>query len=115
VRVRVYDRLVALPPLQSVPLRLDPRVEGRSLVLQGIAGDVQLQGIEAATGKAVTHPIPAGDSIRISAGVLPPLANGHYQVVVLTAHGQRIVAANLWIEAGVWRWQAIPQQLTLVY
>ncbi|MFM2308395.1 MAG: hypothetical protein RLY87_515 [Chloroflexota bacterium] len=115
VRVRVFDRAVTVPLLQSVPLRLDPRVEGAALVLQGVTGDVQLQGIEDATGKAVTHPIPAGDSMRIAAGVLPPLANGHYQVVVLTARGQRIVAANLWIEAGVWRWQAIPLPLTLVY
>ena len=115
VRVRVFDRAVTVPQLDSTPLRIDPRVDGETLVLQRVSGDVQLQGIEDATGKAVTHPIPAGDSMRIAAGVLPPLANGHYQVVVITAHGQRIVAANLWIEAGKWRWQPIPVPLTLVY
>jgi hypothetical protein len=115
VRVRVFDREVDLPALQSVPLRIEPRIDDSDMVLQGIAGDVQLQGIEDATGKAVTYPIPGADSIKIAAGVTLPLADGHYQVVVLSPHGQRIVVANLWIKSGAWRWQAIPLPLTLVY
>jgi hypothetical protein len=43
------------------------------------------------------------------------LATGHYQVVIVTSYGQRIVAANLWVTASGWRWQAIPQSLILVY
>jgi len=51
----------------------------------------------------------------VAVGEVPALATGHYQVVVVTTHGQRIVVANLWVTTSGWRWQAIPQPLTLVY
>ena len=115
VRLRVYDRGVAVPALRSVPLAVGVQVDGDALVLRAGAADVQLQGIEDATGKAVTHPLPAGATTRVAAGEVPALATGHYQVVVVTTHGQRIVVANLWVTGSGWRWQAIPQPLTLVY
>ena len=114
VRVRVFDRVVDVPALQSIPVRIDARVDGPALVLHGLVGVVQLQGIEDASGKAVTHPVPI-DTTRLAADVLPALAAGHYQVVVLAPHGQRLVVANLWIDGSGWRWQAIPVPLTLVY
>ncbi|RLT33535.1 MAG: hypothetical protein DWI55_02535 [Chloroflexi bacterium] len=115
VRLRVYDLGVAVPALRSVPLAVEVQVDGDALVLRAGAADVQLQGIEDATGKAVTHPLPAATITRVAAGEVPALATGHYQVVVVTTHGQRIVVANLWVTASGWRWQAIPQPLTLVY
>jgi hypothetical protein len=115
VRLRVYDREVAVPALRSVPLAVGMKVEGDALVLQAGAAAVQLQGIEDATGKAVTYPLPSGAPTRVAAGEVPALATGHYQVVIVTSYGQRIVAANLWVTASGWRWQAIPQSLILVY
>jgi hypothetical protein len=115
VRLRVFDRRVAVPALRSVPLAVNVQVDGEALVLQAGTAEVQLQGIEDATGKAVTHPLPAAATTRVAAGEVPALATGHYQVVVVTTHGQRIVVANLWVTASGWRWQAIPQPLTLVY
>lgn len=115
VRLRVYDREVAVPALRSVPLSVGMKVEGDALVLQAGAAAVQLQGIEDATGKAVTYPLPSGAPTRVAAGEVPALATGHYQVVIVTSYGQRIVAANLWVTASGWRWQAIPQSLILVY
>jgi hypothetical protein len=114
VRVRVYAGNRQVPPLQSVPFVVESEVDGAALRIAGDVDDVQLQGIEAGSGKAVTHAL-ARQTRRIAVDTVPSLQPGHYQVVCNAPHGQRTVVANLWIDGSGWRWQAIPVALTLVY
>lgn len=114
LRVRVFDQMVTLPALQSQPLNVAAQVEADGLRIPDWHGEILVRGIEDVSGRAVTHVVPPHTQ-RIAPGVIPVLQNGHYQVVIVTPHGQQIVLANLLVDAQSWHWHAVPAQIMLVY
>ncbi|MFM7677999.1 MAG: hypothetical protein ACKO83_04030, partial [Roseiflexaceae bacterium] len=113
VRMRIFDDAQSLPALQSRPFFAEAHISGDGLDLPDWDGEILLRGIEASSGRAVTH-IMLPHTRHIAPSALA-LEAGQYQVVFVTSHGQQIVMANIIVDAQGWHWQVIPAQLMLVY
>jgi hypothetical protein len=86
-----------------------------SMTVRGGHGDLLLQGIVAATGKAVTIPIAATGDVQLTIDQFAPLADCRYQLLFVSAHRQHVVLANLLVANHQWDVQSIPLPLTLIY
>jgi hypothetical protein len=114
VRLRVFTQQVTLPALRSHPFLATADVRDDALHIPVWQGEILVRGIEAGTGRAVSHELAAGTPL-IAPDQLPELLDGQYQVVLVSAHGQHIVLANLRIDNQRWQWQVVPAQVMLVY
>lgn len=115
VRLRAFAEQVTLPPLQSLPMQLDITATATTMTVQGVQGSLLLQGIVAATGKAVTFPIETTGDVQLNIAQFAPLADGRYQLTFVSVHQQRVVLANLQVSNNQWNVQTIPLSLTLIY
>jgi hypothetical protein len=115
VRLRAFAGQVIPPPLQSLPMQIAITATTTTITVQGVQGSLLLQGIVAATGKAVTIPIETAGDVQLSIAQFAPLADGRYQLVFVSVHRQRVVLANLQVTNNQWDVQTIPLPLTLIY
>jgi hypothetical protein len=115
VRLRAFAGQVVLPPLQSLPMHIAITATNTTMTVQGVQGSLLLQGIVAATGKAVTIPIETAGDVQLNIAQFAPLADGRYQLLFVSVHRQRVVLANLQVANNQWDVQTIPLPLTLIY
>jgi hypothetical protein len=115
VRLRAFAGHVVPPPLQSLPMHIAITATTNTITAQGVQGSLLLQGIVAATGKAVTIPIAAVGDVQLNIAQFAPLADGRYQLLFVSVHRQRVVLANLQVANNQWDVQTIPLPLTLIY
>ena len=115
VRLRAFVGAVTPPPLQSLPMQIAITATNTTMTVQGVQGSLLLQGIVAATGKAVTIPIETAGDVQLSIAQFAPLADGRYQLLFVSVHRQRVVLANLQVANNQWDVQTIPLPLTLIY
>jgi len=115
VRLRAFAGHVVPPPLQSLPMQIAITATNTTMTVQGVQGSLLLQGIVAATGKAVTIPIETAGDVQLNIAQFAPLADGRYQLLFVSVHRQRVVLANLQVANNQWDVQTIPLPLTLIY